>query len=255
MLFLFIKFAQNNQVVRKKLILLILTITFWSCNKRTEEKNTKKNNFTIDFSLKGTKKNQVIFLKKQENGISYKIDSTYLKNGKASFSGKIDLPQVYGIFIKNNKQGIFPIIEKGKIIIEANINTLYNSKITGTKLNNQLNQYKTNAHSISAKMNELFHEFQKARAQNNSRKIKEINLKLDTINNELNKFKIDFVKQNTDSFVASMVLFSLAKNKEVNYTTIQSLYNSLSQNVKQSEFSKNIEVILSTHISIKNTIK
>lgn len=241
-------------MVRKKLIPIIIIITLWSCSNKTEEKTTTKNNFKIELNLKEVENNTTIYLKKQENGISYKIDSTHIKNDKASFSGKIDLPQVYGIFIENNKQGIFPIVEKGKITITASINSLENAKIRGTKLNDELNKYKNKAQNISAKMNESFHEFQKARGENDIKKIKEINLKLNSINNELNKFKIDFIKQNTDSFVASMVLFSLTRKKETNHRTIQSLYNSLSQNVKQSEFSKNVEIFLNTSIVKKDAI-
>lgn len=230
--------------MKKTIYLLSLLFIFLSCYKKTNNEPSLDNNFTINITLKEIKDNTKILLKKQENGISITIDSTYIKDEVATFKGNIDLPQVYGVFIDNNSQGIFPIIEKGEIKISTNLDALYDAKITGTKLNEQLNDYKKKAKNISLKMNELFHEFQKARAENNSEEISKINLKLNSINQELSDYKTNFVKNNSDSFVAAMVLFSLAKNKEISINTIQSLYNNLSNNVKKSEFSKNIKEIL-----------
>lgn len=230
--------------MKKTFYSIYLLVIIFSCNQKTEKDSLLKNNFNSEINIKGVKNNTKILLKKQENGISTTIDSTYTKDGKASFTGNIDLPQVYGVFINNNSQGIFPIIEKGTIKIETNSDLIYDAKITGTKLNEQLNSYKEKAKNISLKMNDLFHEFQKARAENNSKEISRINQKLKAINQELNDYKTNFVKNNSDSFVASMVLFSLTQNKEVDIATIQSLYNNLSINVKKSEFSKNIKEIL-----------
>lgn len=235
--------------MKKTIYLLFLLFIFLSCNKKTNNEIPSDNNFTIKITLKGVKDNTKIFLKKQENGISTTIDSTYTEKGIVTFNGNIDSPQVYGVFIDNSTQGIFPIIEKGKIKIDANSDALYDAKITGTELNEQLNTYKEKAKSISLKMNDLFHEFQKARAENNSKDINAINQKLKSINQELNKYKTNFVKNNSDSFVASMVLFSLAQNKEIDKNTIESLYNNLSKDVKKSEFSKNIQDILDTQLN------
>lgn len=220
---------------------------FSSC--KNEKKEELTNNFNIKINISGAEKNTKVFLKKQKDGISIKLDSTEIKNEKAEFIGNINSPEVYGIFIEGISQGVFPIIEKGTIKVNINTNDMLSNKIYGSPLNKQLNDFKNEARSIAAKMNNLFHEFQKARAENNSKKLNEINKKMEVINNELTKYKIDFVTNNSDSFVASMVLFSLANENLISKETTQMLYNKLSEEVKKSEFSINTKKILNSSIN------
>lgn len=228
--------------MRKVFFLLIITLLF-SCKR--EQENSKILNYEMKLKIKGAKENSTAYLKKQEDGISIKLDSAIIKNEQVEFNGNVNLPQVYGVFIGNN-QGIFPIIEKGTIIINADIERLYDAEITGTKLNDQLREYKNKARKISEKMNTSFHEFQKARAENNFEKINEINKKLKSINRELIDYKVRFITNNPDSFVSSMILFSLIQNKEINLKKTKYLYDNLSSDVKKSEFSKKVSITLET---------
>lgn len=227
--------------MKKYNILLSIFIISFFCCKESE----KSENFFINISITNDiDKDHILYLKKQENNLNITLDSTYLKNGNAFFSGNIDQPEVFGIFIENNPQGIFPIIEKGTINIEANINNLKDAKIFGTELNDQLRDYKINAKKISVKMNDLFYEFQKARAENNVIKIENINEKMKSIDQELINYKLEFIKSHPNSFVSSMVLYSLANERVLEISTIEKLFMLLSNDVKKSEFSKNTKILI-----------
>lgn len=218
-------------------VLLILFILS-SCKKNRGTES--RNQFILNISLLKAKDNLKLILKKQEGYLSISLDSTLVKNQKATFKGNIESVTIYGIFIEGYKEGIYPIIEKGTITIKADVRDLSNAQISGTKLNNQLAAYKIKSKEISSKMNVLFHDFQKARAENNSKKLEHINQQMQKINKEKNTYSINFIVNNTNSFVASMVLHSLLINGDLPSTKIASLYNSLSMEVKNSQFSKDI---------------
>lgn len=236
----------------KNTLYFVISLLLISCAKK--EDSTIENGYNLTVKIKGVEDNKTVFLKKQANGVSIKLDSAITKNETVKFNGKIELPEIYGIFIENNSQGIFPIIESGNIQINTHIDSIYEAKATGTPLNKQLNEYKDKAREISERMNQSFYEFQKARAENNLDRINEINKKLKLINKDLSNYKLDFIKNNPNSFVSSMVLFSIAQNKETNLNTIENLYNSLSNEVKKSEFSNNIKSILDNSIRVKDSI-
>ncbi|MDJ0645041.1 MAG: DUF4369 domain-containing protein [Flavobacteriaceae bacterium] len=222
--------------------IVVIVIICLSCKR--EENISVKNNYTLYISVPNIENNTKILLKKQEGYLSMAIDSTLIKNQKAIFEGTINLPEVYGVFIEGYKEGIFPIIEKGTINVKVKINDLANSEIAGTKLNEQLAQYKENSREISSKMNDLFHEFQRARAENNSQKLIEINEQMRVIDKQRNDFSKKFIKNNSNSFVASMVLHSMSINKDISRDTIEKLYALLSNQVKKSEFSKSVALEL-----------
>lgn len=221
----------------KKISILFLIIAA-SC----KEDNTiaSENNYTINIIGSNIEDNTKLYLRKQEGFLTINLDSTTIKAQKVTFSGVIKSPEVYGIFIEGYKEGIFPIVEQGTINIKLDINDLSTTKISGTELNDQLVAYKKKSREISDKMNDLFHEFQKARAENNSKKLTEINAQMQAINNQKNSFSINYIEKNTNSFVASMVLHSLLINSDIPKEKIASLYDKLSAEVKKSQFSKDI---------------
>ncbi len=219
---------------RQSLVILLLCL---GC--KTEAPEPLKNQYTLNIEISNIKNGVKLYLKKQEDKLTITLDSTVVQNERAIFTGAIQSPHVYGIFIENQpEEGFYPIIEPGTIQIKADIRDLSGAEISGTELNNQLADYKEKAKQISSKMNVLFHEFQKARAENNSNQLKQINMKMQAITTQRNDFSKRFVRSNSESFVASMILHSLLINQNFPRDTISRLYQSLSNDVKQSEFAK-----------------
>ena len=229
---------------------IILIILLVSCKK--DQTLEVKDNFLIKLYISNVEDGQKVYLRKQEDNLTIDLDSTIIQDSKAQFSGSIKLPEIYGIFLADKKEGLYPIIEEGTINIKANPNDYSSASINGTPLNDQLALYKSELINISSKMNELFHEFQKARAENNSNQLIEINRRMNEINNDKNSYSIRFIKENPGSFVASMVLHSIYLNKDIPNDTIAKLYALLSDTVQKSEFSKNIALDLKID-TIRNT--
>ena len=219
-----------------KRILIILMLCA-GCKK--EAPVLTDNQFTLNIEISDIKDDVLLYLKKQEDNLTLILDSTTTQNGSAIFKGTIKAPHVYGVFIENQpEEGFYPIMEPGTIQIKADLSDLSGAQISGTKLNDQLADYKEKAKRISSKMNVLFHEFQKARAENNSNQLKQINLKMQVIAAERNAFSKRFIRSNSESFVAAMILHSLLINQNIRKDTISNLYGSLSEDVKKSEFAK-----------------
>ena len=218
------------------LVFLLLTVS--SCN--TKSSNSTEGDFHLKVRITDIADGTKIVLKKQENKTIISIDSTIAKNDEFEFRGNLETPSMFGIFIDSIRGGLFPLIESGSITITAHKDSLFAPSIKGSKLNDELEKFKDGSQKIVSKINDLFIQIQKARSENDLEKINEINDKMQAINEENTQYSLDYAKNNPDSFISSIILQSLLRIPEIDINEVKSIYASFSDDVKKSEYSKNI---------------
>ncbi len=225
-----------------KRLLFIGLIFLISCKKSNEAVATDR--YILSISIENVADGTKLYLRKQEDNLSIDLDSTLVTNGAASFEGIIGAPEVYGVFIEGQTTGIFPIVEKGEVFITTDVKALGQTRIEGTFLNDQLARYKNRVAQILSKTNAFYHDFQKARAENDLNTLNQINERIAEIQREKVTYAESFIQDHPNSFVSTMVLHSLVINKELEYQQLYSLYDRLSDEVKKTEFSKAIVIEL-----------
>lgn len=232
-------------MIQKIIIISFLITSIFSCN--TREKIEIGNGFIISSSIKKNNLNaKKAFLKKQEFGNLIIIDSTTITNGEFQFKGKINSPSIYGIYIEGIEGVIGLFMENTQINIEVNIDNLEQSKITGSKTNDDYVEFIRNSNKIVSKMNVYFPEFQKARAENNIEKLEEINSKMKEINNENTNYIVKYAKNNSNSYISAVALNSILSIPTISKDTIRNIYNNFSDYVKKGDISREIEFFLQT---------
>jgi predicted translin family RNA/ssDNA-binding protein len=87
---------------------------------------------------------------------------------------------------------------------------------------------------IFKKIDYLFPKFQKARLENDVKKLDEVGNELKQIESEFTDFSYNFIKNNSDSYVAAMVLSDQLKSTTVDTLRITNAYKLLSEEVKKS---------------------
>ena len=226
-------------IPKKVISILIIIFIFSSCQK--ESTKSSEDIYFIKGHISELTDKTKVLLKKQENGTTINIDSTFSENGQFEFSGNIASPEMFGVFIDSIPGGIYPLVENGTITIKAHKDSLYKAEISGTELNNELNTFKKGSKKIVDKINDLFPEFQKARAENDVDRIDQINSEMKAINDENTAYSLNYAKKNPDSFISAMILQSLLRMPEMNPEKAQEIFNNFSDEVKESSFSKNIK--------------
>ncbi len=224
----------------------------FSCND-SSKKVPQKRFYIIGNTDNITNKTKVV-LKTQENNTIITLDSTLVRNGIFEFEGEIDKPSVYGIYIDSLKNSIGFFIENDSIIIDVNKNNLSDSKINGSKLNNQYLNYIKSSNQIISKTNLLYPIFQKARAENNVERLNKINEKMEAINAENILFTLNYAKKHPNSYIAAFALHSVLNDSSISKDSIFSIYNSFSDEVKAGDFAIATLIFIETE-SILDTIK
>lgn len=207
---------------------------------------TNENSFKIFGSVNTLLNGKKILLKNQENDHLKTIDSTVIKNGQFIFEGSILKPKIYGIYIEDIDGVIGLFMENTQINVEVNSDNLRQSKIKGSKTNDDYIEFIKNSNKIVSKMNIYFPEFQKARSENNIEKLEEINNKMKEINNENTSYILKYAKNNPDSYISAVALNSILSIPTVPKDTIRNIYNNFSDYVKKGDISREIEFFLQT---------
>ncbi|WP_207531791.1 TlpA disulfide reductase family protein [Desertivirga arenae] len=177
-----------------------------------------------------------------QTSIGTATDSTLIKNGCFSFSGKVDQPQSAYLIInpkgtgirQRNLQMISFYLEPGRILVSSP-DSLPNAKIAGGKVNSDNEELKRSLKPIQDKMALVMKEYNSAPPE--KQKSKEFSNGLQAsytaLEGEKKGIQNEFIKTHPSS-VLSLFLIKEVAGSVPNLTEIEPLYNSLSASIKTS---------------------
>jgi peroxiredoxin len=186
-----------------------------------------------------------IYLTYSKNGVQV-ADSSLIKEGAFSFADTTELITYATLVLDYKGVGIKNLNQKSKIdvlsVYLVNGTTYVNSadslskaKITGTKVNEDGQRYAKGLKLINQKINALNRTYEAAPQQKKSNPVflDSLRSKFETYQEERNIINKKFIKENPDSFISFMALYSIAgPNPEG--AEVDSLFNSLSSSIRNS---------------------
>lgn len=223
--------------MKKILFACLYSFIIFSCNSPVsqlkKETDSKNKGFVLNGSVKTFLSDKVYLSKIVENEIQ-PIDSVIIKNNNFVFTGKVNYPERFALSFENSSAEIILIIENANFEILLDPSQPNEPVIKGSELNAKLEEYKLASKNIFKKIDYLFPKFQKARLENDVKKLNEIGNELKKIETEFTDFSFNFVKNNSDSYVAAMILSDQLKTSSIDTVRISNAYNQLSEAVKKS---------------------
>lgn len=183
----------------KKILTIALTaITLMSCADK--------------FSVEGTSNvsildGRMLYLEVLDGTELKKIDSCEVVHGQFRFSGTCDTVRLANISM--DEESVMPLIlEKGNIVVQLD-NT--GQSVTGTELNEQLSKFLARYNQLKNQQVELLHRHDRAIMDglDMDKVIKELNEEAVRLDEEEDKFLLDFVTQNFDNILGPSVFFML----------------------------------------------
>ncbi|WP_223550435.1 TlpA disulfide reductase family protein [Aestuariivivens sp. NBU2969] len=230
---------------------LLLLLLIYSC----QNQKPVKDSYTIEVHAPGVYNGIRAYLKIQdERGRLINKDTAIVIDEKFSFQGKRDEPSLELLTI-NGYKGFLPVIvENGEIYIYIEKDSLLTSKISGTANNEAYQRYFKNENSLKDKLKTLTSNYQKATASNSGDQkaiLKEITQTRET----LNELPITYINQNKDAFLTVLILNQAIKNRQLKFEQIESIYNSLSQELKISSYGNKTGAYITTQKQIMKAEK
>lgn len=210
----------------------------------------KKEGYTISGDVKGFEDGTKVYINKQDvNGFT-KIDSTEVKGGTFSFTGEKAELDMHFIELGKTQEFIFPfILEDGEIKISLDKTKPQDAKVVGTKNNDLMTTYNTDAFKIQEeimnfqKQNQA--KFMDAQTKGDQATMQTLMGEVNNIQNKYIDLNKNFISKNKDSYVSLLLLMQLAMSDALTPEEIKTYYNGFDASIKDSkkgkEFADNLK--------------
>lgn len=236
--------------MNKWLIILSCIILFYSCTSNNQTNKNSKTVISKSFQLYGTIENfssSKVYLNKLIENSIYSIDSAEIKDNQFIIQGVVDYPERFVLTFDNSLAKVVLIIENVPITVKIDSNNFNEPLVEGSELNALLNTYKNSSKTIFRKIDYLFPHFQKARLENDVKRIAEIGLDMKKIESEFKEFSFQFIEENKTSYIAPIILRDQLKISNIDTLRIKQSFESLSSEVKNSPDALLIATFLNSH--------
>jgi len=194
--------------MKKLSVTILAALTLFACK---QEKT-----FTITGTVAQTElEGKEIKLRQNIDGTWTVTDSVIIVDGQYTFTGAVERPTqtaLWAIDPETNR----PVLSVSLILENARIKVTSDeegvSKVTGTRNNDLFQALAEAQRPIQQKINELMTEARAAHQAGNTELVNSFGEKITEYNNEILKIRVEFVKNNINSFAGQSQLGSIANS-------------------------------------------
>ncbi|NHN24889.1 redoxin domain-containing protein [Flavobacterium jejuense] len=226
--------------MKKILVLVASVFAFISCEKAIE------NQYIVTGTAKGVENGKKMFIELQgEMGEPISKDTAIVENGKFEFKGQVKDLDIAIIKLEGSQQGIPFVFEEGKTEITFDKDSLQKSKISGTYNNEKFQEFNDKSASFGKKMMQFQKDnnekMQAAQQAQDTVVINKIMKEYKVVQEEMNTFSKDFVKNNPKSYISLLLLESFINNQTAEIDEVQKSYDKLDKSLLENKHAKNIK--------------
>ena len=195
------------------------------------------------FLIKGTSfslENTTIYLFKAEDDSFALVDSTTVSDAKFQFKGLAETPSMYRISENRNKnKGFSILVDASEIHVFLNKRIDNSTAYSTSTVQKEYNDYTSQMTVFKDKGMALYYGLKGNFSAENIKKLKQDRLSLFA---EQNSFIETYIKDHSNSYVAAF----LVKENITTYNakTLRALYNGLSPDIRDLDFSKSIDSLI-----------
>ena len=187
----------------------------------------------------------IYVLQADQNNQPYIKDSTSVQSNSFKFKGVSSTPQISYIQVEGVNGYVLAILENGDIKADIDKDDISNSRVYGTKSNDDFIKYKSETKSLVDVMNNISSEAQNAIMSGDVVTAMELEKEYNSKEREVMLYEWDFIVDNLDSYMSALLLEVFMIENKVNKDSIIDVYESFSNRIKVSDVGKNIADLLS----------
>lgn len=194
----------------------------------------KSNEFIINGEIKGDYTGDV-YLQKSADGQFEILDTARIENGKFTFKGTIETPDMYYIGIDDARfVGFFN--EPSEISISFHIDSIMSPVLSGSESDKAYRVYLKKQEEQRSEEIGIYTAYNEASRTSDTAKMKEIEASIDAFEKKQKEEIMDYVKVNAASFVAPYV--AMRHSYQFNLQELEEIIAGFEGKVKESSFSK-----------------
>lgn len=202
----------------------------------------KQEGFVINAEVDGELADNTAVYLKQNNAQNRPVDrdTAYIKDGKFSFQGDQQIPELHYLFIEGIRGNIPVVVENGSIKVSAHKDSLSFASRSGTQQNDLFADFLTSSREISKKVMSMNDDMRAAAASRDTATMAALRDEYFEIQEEAKSFELNFAKENPNALISAFIVDKALVTKSIPENEIQELYNSLSDEIKNTRIGKKI---------------
>jgi peroxiredoxin len=168
------------------------------------------NQYVVKGKIKGSD-SLTFYLMKRDGNKTVTIDSAVSKKGSFTMKGgKIDYPQLVQLVAGSTRQRTSFFLENNKITIKGTLDSLFDAKISGSKTQDEYQQFIDENKPLSDSYSDLYAQYQAANQTGDTAKVAEIEKNAASIEKQMTALQKKFVMDHPSSYVSPTILASLS---------------------------------------------
>jgi peroxiredoxin len=203
----------------KKIIIIGLTaLAFVSCseNKKSDDLTdenvaTETKGYTIDCDFGGVDISKA-YLSQYVKGNWEHKDSADVVEGKFSFSGELELPEVWYLKFDDKKAYVSLFVENSQISVSGATLNRDSVTISGSSNQDALTKFNEGQEGFYKEMDKMEIDYMAAREIEDTAKMNQIDLDFDVVFDKINDYIVKYIGDNTSSVLAPYLLVSYLGN-------------------------------------------
>lgn len=188
-----------------KQITVILTVVIgfflFSCQPTENEAQ-----FTLNVNLNNAEAKQ-IKLEQRVNDEWVTVDSVQLSEGKASFSGSVDSPEIYYVTIEGIRGAIPVFMENTIITLTADADNIREYQIEGSASNDRLKAFDETNKDFDKQLQQHYNAYRTAAEEQNEEAMAEAEALYDETERQKNSYLTEYVKKNNADVVSHYLVY------------------------------------------------
>lgn len=231
----------------KKSIFLFIILTFIiSCKNETTHDTTA---YHVDVDAKGVYNGIRSYIFTVENrNREIKLDTAMVINEAFSFDGHVQVPSIKYLSVDGVRGRLPIILEPGTISIKLDKDNIENSEITGTKNNEDYQNYLESYKQFRIDISKIRGELSRANRDADTKAVDSLKKLFNTFSTRSKNYPFDYVKEHPDSDFSLILLESAIKTYKPQLSIVNDAFETLQGVSNKTETNKIISSKIKTYI-------
>jgi peroxiredoxin len=194
--------------------------------------------FELNGTIGGLSGKKLVLLEQRIDEKFVVVDSVITTDGFFRFKGKLDLPDVYYVSVLGKRGKAMIFLENSRISLTVHGDTMYRPVVTGSAVHDEYETFQESVKKIYEKVGDLYAKHNLAMRTGNMEKLKNIEMKIDSIYAEAQEYHQQYLVENPASYIGPFIVQTLQYGKEAD--EIESLLDMLDPSMAGSSLVKTI---------------
>ena len=191
--------------------------------------------YTLNISADVDDDNQIFLIALDDSNQPQTLDTLAIQGGVASYSNSIELPEMHYLLLEGNRDVVPVVLEPGEITVEIYKDSIRSSKASGTKSNKEFKRYISETTPLIDDLFGIQNEMRNAMISKDSLAFVDLQEQLSDMQAKFTDFQVNYVTENSESYISTLILEQLILNKGVETDEAQSIFSAFDAIIKKTK--------------------